>query len=299
MKSGQLFWGFFLLTIGALFLLVKYDMVVGSFDFVWDIWPFIFVFWGALVIFKNSIARPIINSIFGVFLAMLIFGFFHNTFFGYNFEFDKNDTFVQNYVQDFDSSVKEAHLQIDSGAGVFTIHDTTSNLIEAKSGGMLGDYDFDHDITDGKADFTFQLHKKNFKFFNDKFRNRLDIKLNTKPVWSFDFHTGASKSKYDLSPFNVENLNVETGATNTKIKLGDKSDHVNVSVKMGAASITLEIPKNVGCEINSDMALVAKHFENFNKEGDGHYVTENYENAKKKIYINVEGGVSSFSVYRY
>ena len=92
---------------------------------------------------------------------------------------------------------------------------------------------------------------------------------------------------------------METGATNTKIKLGDKSDQMNVSIHMGAASITLEIPKNVGCEIQSDMALVAKHFDNFDKQGDGHYMTENYETSKKKIFINVEGGVSTLNVYRY
>lgn len=299
MKSGQMFWGFFLLTLGALFLLVRYDIVISTFDFIWDTWPFIFVFWGALVIFKNAIARPIISSVFGIFIAMLIFGFFYNTFASCDFSFDKNENYVQSYVKEFDPTVKEAHLQIDSGAGVFTINDTTANLVEAKSGGLLGEYNFDYDVSDGKADFTFQLHKKNFKLFHEKFRNRLDIKLSTKPTWNFDFHTGASKSKYDLSAFKVENLNVETGATNTKIKLGNKNDLTNVSIRMGAASLTLEVPKEVGCEIQSDMALVAKHFDKFNKEGDGHYLTENFESSKKKIYINVEGGVSTLNVYRY
>ena len=85
MKSGQLFWGFFLLTLGALFLLTKYDILYTSFDFVYNIWPFIFVFWGALVIFKNSLVRPVISAVFGVFLAMLLFGFIYNSVCGIDF----------------------------------------------------------------------------------------------------------------------------------------------------------------------------------------------------------------------
>lgn len=299
MKSGQMFWGFFLLTLGALLLLVKYDVIVSSFEFIWDLWPLIFVFWGALVIFKQTVARPIINGIFGIFLAVLIFGFFNNLFGGFNFEFDENDTFTESYKQEFDPAIKVANLQIDAGAGMFTINDTTSNLVDAKARGILGEYDFECDQTDSIANVDFRMHTRNFNFFKNKIRNQLNIRLNPKVAWDFDINLGASKSKFDLSKFNVKSLSLETGATSTKIKFGDISEETNVDIHMGAASLTLEIPQSVGVEINSDMALIAKDFDGLSKKSDGYYTSDNFNSAKKKIRINVEGGVSSFNINRY
>ncbi len=299
MKSGQMFWGFFLLTLGALFLLVKYDVIISSFDFVWDLWPLIFVFWGAMVMSKQSVARPIINGFFGIFLAVLIFGFLNNLFGGFSFEFDSNDAYTEEYKQEYDSAIKVANLQIDAGAGLFFISDTTSNLVDAKARGILGEYDFSCDETDSIANIDFRMHTKNFNLFKNKVRNQLNIRLNPKVAWDFDVNLGASKSKFDLSKFDVRNLSLETGATSTYVKFGDRSEDTNVDIQMGAASLTLEIPKGVGAEINSDMALIAKHFDGFSKKGDGYYVTDNFESSQKKIKINVEGGVSSFNIYRY
>ncbi|KAF0152582.1 MAG: hypothetical protein FD143_898 [Ignavibacteria bacterium] len=299
MKSGQMFWGFFLLTLGALFLLVKYDAIVSSFDFIWDIWPLIFVFWGAMVIFKQTVARPIINAAFGIFLALLIFGLFNNLFGCFNFEFDETDRFAETYSQEYDASIKTANLQIDAGAGMFTINDTTSNLVDAKAHGILGEYDFHCEQADSVANIDFHMHTKNFNLFRNKIRNQLNVRLNPKVAWDFDINLGASKSKFDLTQFDVRSFSLETGATSTKIKFGDRSQETNVDIKMGAASLTLEIPQTVGAEINSSMALVAKSFDGFNKKSNGYYSTDNFDSAKKKIKINVDGGVSSFNIYRY
>jgi hypothetical protein len=301
MKSGQMFWGFFLLTLGALFLLVKYDVIISTFEFVWDIWPLIFVFWGAMVIFKNTIGRPIINAIFGIFLALLLYGFLHNVFWGFdcNTDFNDNDSYTERYNQDYENDIKEANLQIHSGVGYFSIKESTDLLVDAKARGIFGEYDFNYDKVDSIANIDFTLHKNNFNFIKGNFRNQLIIKLNPKPLWNLELETGASKSNFDLSQFRMHDINVQTGATSTRIKLGEKSERVKVDISMGAASFTLEIPKNIGCEIQSDMALVAKHFDGFNKEEDGRYLTENFNNSSKKIFINVEGGVSSFRVVRY
>jgi len=299
MKSGQLFWGFFLLTFGALFLLVKYDVIVSSFDFIWDLWSLIFVFWGAMVIFKQTIGRPIVNGLFGIFLAVLIFGLFNNLFGGFSIEFDEDDNFSEYYNEKYDPAIKVANLQINAGAGMFTIKDTTANLVDAKARGILGEYDFSSEQTDSIANIDFHMHTRNFNLFKNKIRNQLDIRLNPKVTWDFDINLGASKSRFDLSQFDVRSLSLETGATSTKIKFGEKSEETNVDIRMGAARLTLEIPKNVGAEINSDMALIAKDFDGFSKKSDGYYSTDNFESAKKKIRINVEGGVSTFNIYRY
>lgn len=299
MKNGQMFWGFFLVTLGALFLLVKYDFVTGSFSFVWDLWPLIFVFWGALVIFKGTMAKPFINAVFGIFLALMIFGFIYSVVWGFDCVYDENDNYSEKYSQDLDSSVKYANLRLDSGAGYFTINDTTYNLIDAKSYGMFSDYDFNYDVIDSTGNLDIQLQSHDIKLFRNKLKNHLDMKLSTKPIWDFEFNVGASKNRFDLSNYKVRDLVIKTGATSTKVKLGDKYENTNVDIEMGAASLTLDIPQNVGCRIETDLALVAKNFQDFNKMGDGIYQTSNYDGNKKQMTITIKGGVSSFNVYRY
>ncbi len=298
MKSGQLFWGFFLLTLGALFLLTKYDILYTSFDFVYNVWPFIFVFWGALVIFKNSLVRPVISAVFGVFLAMLIFGFIYNSVCDIDFS-DHDGNYTEFYSEDYDSAIKTADLEINSGAGTFILGETTDKLVEGKTKGNIAEYDFETWKDEENANVRFNLHKRNFNFFGGKFRNYLKVNLNENPIWDIRLNYGASKANLDLSKFKIKNLELHSGATSTYVKLSDKSEITNVNVEMGAANITIDVPTNIGCEIQTDMALSSKNVHGFNSKGKGHYITENFSDSDKRIIIDVKAGVSSLTVNRY
>ncbi len=298
MKTGKLFWGFFLLTLGALFLLSKYDLLSCSFGFVWDIWPLIFVFWGALVIFKETFARPFINSLFGIFLALMLFGIMENGINSFDFS-ESNEVFSEFYEENYDPGIKTADLEISSGAGLFIIRGSTDKLAEGKTKGNIAEYDFELWKDDDHANVRFKLHKRNFNFFRGRFKNQLEVALNQNPVWDINLNIGASKSNFDLTEYKVKNVSLHTGAASGRIKLGDKFDSTTVDIHMGAASITVEIPKTSGCSINSDMALVSRDFSGFNKKYSGYYETENFKSSSKKIFINVEGGVSSIKVKRY
>ncbi|MEK6552349.1 MAG: DUF5668 domain-containing protein [Bacteroidota bacterium] len=298
MKSGQLFWGFFLLALGALFLLTKYDVVQSSFDFVYNVWPMIFVFWGALVIFKNSLVRPVISALFGIFLALLLFGLIENAL--NSFDFSEHDgKYTEYYNEDYDKSIEYASLEINSGAGSFLIKGTTDKLAEGRSKGSFAEYDFETWKDENQATVRFDLHKRNFNFFRGRLKNYLEVSLNPNPVWDIHFNGGASKSNFDLTEFKTRRVSIHTGASSAVIKLGDKYDSTDVDIEMGVASLTLEIPSNSGCSIDGDMALVSRDFTGFTKRESGHYETENFNNAVKKVFIRIDGGVSSIKVVRY
>lgn len=298
MKSGQLFWGFFLLTLGALFLLTKYDVVNTSFDFIYNVWPLIFVFWGALVIFKNTLVRPIISATFGVFLALLLFGLIYNGFCCWDSS-DYDGNYTEFYSEEYSSKINKAELEINSGAGSFIISGITDKLVEGKSKGNLAEYDFQTWKDDNKESISFNLHKRGFNFFGGKFKNYLNVALNENPVWDIRLNYGASKANLDLTKFKINNLDLHSGATSTYVKLGDKSELTNVLVEMGAANITLEVPQSIGCEIQTDMSLSTKNIHGFESKGKGHYVTENFSDSGKRIIIDVKAGVSSLTVRRY
>lgn len=301
MKSGQLFWGLFLLTIGALFLFTKYDVIYSDFSFVWDLWPLIFVLWGAIVIFKNSLVRPIISALFGIFLAVMFFGIIANIFsgFGFNYSGKNHDYITEDYAEEFDSTIQKAEFVLSSGAGTFQLGRLTDKLVEGEASGTLAEYDFTSDIEGNRAYVEFNLHKRQFNLFGGKLRNHLDVALNENPNWDFRFDFGAAKAIFDLSSYKVNNIDLNTGASNVKIKLGDKTDTTNVDVEMGAASLRIEIPESSGCQITGDMVLMSRSLSGFNKKERGHYETPDFENASKKIFIRIDGGVSSLKVIRY
>ncbi len=299
MRSGQLFWGFFFLTIGGLYFLTKYDVIVSDFSFVWDIWPLIFILWGLAVITKHSIGRPVVSALFGIFIGLMAFGLFYN-FFGTLNIHNKNHRFVsERYSQEFDRNIKVAALELNTGAGMVSINGTTDKLIEGYSRGALGEYDMFYTKDDSSAKVKMNLHKRSLNFFRSGLKNYLGLRLNPQPDWDIELNMGAAKAELDLSDYKLRDLQINTGASNLRIKLGDKTERLVVDVEMGAASLTLEVPQNTGCEIHTDMALASKSIQGFTSKGKGHYITDNFDESSKRILINVKGGVSSITVNRY
>jgi hypothetical protein len=298
MKTGKLFWGFFLLTLGALFLLTKYEIIQSSFGFVWDLWPLIFVFWGALVIFKESVARPVISAVFGTFIALLLFGIIDNGIGSIDFS-EHPGAYTEFYSEEFDGSTKTADLEINAGAGMFIIRNSTDKLAEGKSKGSFAEYDFETWKDGNNASVTFDLHKKNLNFFRGRLKNQLEIALNPNPVWNIRFNIGASKSNFDLSECKVKNVELHTGAATGRLKIGDKYDSTDVHIEMGAATVNVEVPSSSGCSITSDMALSSRDFPGFKKKYSGYYESENFDSAQKKIFIHVNGGFATIRVVRY
>lgn len=301
MKTGQLFWGFFLLALGALFLLTKYDMINPSYNFIWEIWPLIFVFWGALVIFKHTMVKPFISGLFGIFLAILLFGMIQNLFFEFDFshDWDHKGNYTEVYNTDFEQSIKSGNLELSSGAGTFYVSGATDKLVDGKASGSLAEYSFDSHVEDTTAYVNFRFEKKHVSFFGGRFRNFLDVKLNPIPVWDINLNTGASKNRLNLGDLKVRNVDVHTGASNVQMEIGDKYDSTNVTVEMGVSKLEIDVPATSGCAIRGDMVLSSRNFPGFVKKESGYFETENFEKSKKKIFIRVDSGVCSISVNRH
>ena len=142
------------------------------------------------------------------------------------------------------------------------------------------------------------MDEVDINIFNSSIQNQFQLSLNENPTYSLNASIGASKSYFNLIPFKVKNLVLETGAADTKIKLGDKSEMVYVNVEMGAAALVIYIPKSSGCKVSGDMVLMSKDLKGFENSNSVYY-TENYESASNKIIMEIQGGVSSFEVKRY
>jgi len=192
-----------------------------------------------------------------------------------------------------------ATLNFDAGAGTFNIKDTTYNLIYAITEGHINNYKLKRLDSDTSSIIDFDMGDKAIFRFGKDYKNKVDIALNSKPVWDMSFDVGAASMDFDLTEFKTKNVDVDMGAASINIRLGYLYSETKLSVDAGASDINVFIPKESGCKILIDGALSSKHFTDFEKINSDNFQTENFDEAANKIYIDIECGVSSISVDRY
>lgn len=302
MKTKSLFWGLFFIALGGLIFANQYGFLLKiDWYFLRDLWPLVFVFIGLIIIAKDTFIKPIIAVLFAIFLALFIYSFFQSSFYRHYQDDDKDEWeySVERFTENYDSTMKYANLTINAGAGRIVLDEDTNSLFEGKLEGQFKKYQLEKKMKDSTAWLTYDIEDKHFNILKDNSSNRMELSLNRKPVWDLNLNIGAAKADFYLNDLKIKNLVLKAGAADVEIRLGDDIKRSYVNVDMGAAKLTLNIPRNSGCKLTGKMMLVSKELDNFEEISDGVYVTENYESAKNKILVDFNSGVSSLSIKKY
>ncbi|MCX6217518.1 DUF5668 domain-containing protein [Spirosoma sp.] len=215
---------------------------------------------------------------------------------------DRTET-SSTFVEPMSADTREAVLKLSGGAGRFIISDPTTELIKADTKQTVGSYSMSVDRDETTHIPTIELKptedKQNIDLKDGDYQNRVDVHLNTTPVWTMDVALGAGQGDLDLSAYAVRSLKLAVGAAELDLKLGAKADQSDVKLDVGAASVTVRVPKEVGCRIKKDGALNIEQLDDFTSVGGGEFVSPGYDAAKKKMLIRFDGGISKFKVVRY
>jgi hypothetical protein len=207
------------------------------------------------------------------------------------------------FAEAMDADTREAVLKLSGGAGRFIISNPSSELIKANTKQSAGSYSMSVDRDETTHVPTIELkpteENQHIDLKDGKFENRVDVHLNATPVWTMDIALGAGQGDLDLSSYAVKSLKLGAGAADLDLKLGAKADQSDVKLDVGAASVTVHVPKEVGCRIKKDGALNLEQLDDFTSVGGGEFVSPGYDGAKKKMTIRFDGGISRFKVVRY
>ncbi len=308
MKTKHFFWSALFITIGTLILLNNFSSLNFGWDDLWKFWPIVLILWGVTIIVRNNYFKGLLAAVSGMILAFVLFATFKSgtDIITNNFNWDSKDFNIsiddsnnmQRYNESYDPSIKEAEFKLESGAGAFVINSTSSGLIAAKTSGIGYDFTVNKDSINHKAEVILSMRGHSFGFRRGKFKNKAKIELNANPVWNLNFDIGAASVDFDLRPFKTKNVDIEMGAASLKLKLGNNVNESHVRIKGGASAIEIFVPEDAGCDIVTDISLSSESFNGFNQINSDHYQTENFQNAKNKIYLNIETGVSSVKVIR-
>ena len=207
------------------------------------------------------------------------------------------------FSESMTDETREAVLKLAGGAGRFTISDPTTELIKADTKQNIGSYSMSVDRDATTHIPTIELkpteEHQNIDLSDGKFENRVDVHLNAKPIWNMDIALGAGQGDLDVSAYAVRSLKLAVGAADLDLKLGSKASVSDVKLDVGAASVTVRVPKEVGCRIKKDGAFNLDQLDDFTDVGGGEFVSPGYDTAVKKMTIRFDGGISRFKVVRY
>jgi hypothetical protein len=329
MRNDRMIPGMILVVIGAMFLLFNF----GYINFHWEnfaiLWPMFIIVPGVLLLL--SIFRsPWISGLKAVIIigavGMLLFGNLGSSRFHwwkraqyYNSDYDDNNddddssdgAKVMNikgngeFKEAYKDNMKIARLNLSGGAATFRLVDTTSDLFKADAKEFKGRFDYNGHQDDSIFVMDFRMKNarmNNWGNNNDHENNNIYLSLNSRPEWEVNVNAGATDLNFDLSKYKVREVTLNGGASQFVLKMGQPLASTNIEVSTGAADVTIDIPQNAACQIESDGNFLASN--NFDKNGftktdDSHFQTPGFSSAANKMYIHINGAISDFKVNKY
>jgi hypothetical protein len=329
MKLDRLIWGILLLFIGGVLLLENFGVIDFYWRNVWHFWPVFLIIAGVNILFNKSNSQTGHMISIAVLVVTLSFLFYkgqqppERSWWGNHFKKDidiniddDHDRDNRDNDDDNDSdtafngqalsepfagldSAKKTILNISGGGISFNLDGETTKLISAEVKKRHGSFSLIKTYTDSATVLTFKMQDKKNKWNFGDGGNDVDFKLNKVPNWEILMKLGAGEADFDFSDYKVRTFRFDGGAAALDIKFGDLLPITDVVVKSGVADVKIKVPTTSGCRIMTKTGLSAKDFEGFDKIREGVYETSNYKSSAKKIFINLDGGLSNFEVNRY
>lgn len=306
MKTSHYFWGMFFVSLGALVLIGNLTDFSFQWSTAWKFWPSVLILIGISIMITNQIGKAVVASLAGIVLALSIYASVSATTSLINRDFeividdDGSAAFDTTYFsQEYSDTIKTAALNFNGGAGSFKLFSATDKLIDFKAEGLKDLFSIRRNDAGSYSEIFFDMKGKSIKLGKDNYKNLVEISLNPNPEWDLNFDVGAASLDLDLTQFKVRKTEINMGAAALRIKYGNLITISDLKIDAGASDIDILIPKDVACEIKTNASLSSKNFVGFTKIKSDLYRTPNFDSAEKKLFIDIDCGVSSIDVQSY
>jgi hypothetical protein len=187
----------------------------------------------------------------------------------------------------------EGLIRIEHGAGRLEITGP------AKGGEMLSG-EFSHmDLSSKRDGEKLKLHLHTEANFGWLVGGNQEWKFGLSPEipLSIDIDGGASDNVLDLRKLNVKRLDIDTGASSTKVHLPENAGQTVVDIDSGASSLDMIVPTGVAADIRVDSGLssISVDETRFPRSGN-RYTSRDYASATNRVDISIDTGVSSVTI---
>lgn len=317
MKYDRIMWGVILLFIGAVILLDNFNVIDFYWWHIWKFWPVALITIGLSMLLNKNGSQLGSQISLGVLVVALVVFFvkgqdnpsrskwvkgWDKEDFEKEFDIDDRKATFQKFQENYadGDSAKLTTLNLNGGGSSYKLDESTDDLFVAEVKRTFASYGLTRMSTDSTTELSFKMSeaKKN-KWNLNGGGNSVKLMLSDKPVWKLNLDMGASEADFDLQNFKVREVNFNGGAAELDIKVGNLLPITDINVKSGIADVNIEVPETSGCQIKTKTGLSSKDFPGFNKVKDNLYESSNFKTATQKVFVNLDGGLSSFEVKRY
>lgn len=292
MKRNNIVFGVILVFIGIFLLLNNLDFIKWSvFEVAFDLWPLILIAVGASIVFNDKKTIKTLVWI-GFFVIIIAYGFYlqYSTY-----RLPTNDK--PNISYQLDSNIKAASLDLDlTGVDLKINSSSDTDLLDGYIGNPNVDKKIDYLSNGEKAKIVLKERVRRVNLRTNK-GYQGNLYLSNKVIWDIDGDIGAVSGNMDFRDLKVSNLDLDFGAGDVKLLLGNNVDSLNVDINAGATNINIVVPKDLGVKVKLDGGLKRSNLKDLNWNlVNGWYVSPNYETSLSKTSIDVDMGVGNFDL---
>ncbi|MGO1243307.1 MAG: LiaI-LiaF-like domain-containing protein [Sphingobacterium sp.] len=302
--------GIWFVFIGLILLLQNLNVIEFNFIAIIKYWPLLIVILGVNLIVQNRQYGSYLKIVCNVlFLGWIFFvgmtapksdwtsHLFNNNKIAFD-GLDEDGSYVTQARIPMDSiNIDQASLELNGGASNFSLNGVNGiDLIQASSPTQDMVINLENKVSGDKSKLELNLKptKGNSK------TGSVEAKINKNVQWDMEFNIGASKVTADLSDITFKHFELNGGASNIDLILGEPNlTTSNLDISSGASKITLRIPKQAAVKLKYESILSSSKIEGFQPLVDGETETANYHSASKKFVISIEGAANSIDISRY
>lgn len=294
--------GVIIILIGILWLLSNlnvFSFSIGSFFLALrSLWPLLLVGIGLSILLKeNHILRSIVWLL--IFLAVLFYGIFginNGLSTEYGYQLPSNYTENHNYNLSKKAETEQGQLNMTLGAGEIRFSSTDENLVQFKSN--MPDLQYEHKLENNEQKVIMDISKQDYVFNVRNNHMYCFLELHEDVAWEMNLKLGAAKADLNLENLIVSDLDLDVGAADLKLSLGDKSTLGEIKINAGASNLEIYLPKDAGIRIKLESALSSNNIESLGLvKNDDYFESPDFEGKANKYILIVKMGVGNLKFH--
>ncbi|MBE0447670.1 MAG: hypothetical protein IBX64_06175 [Actinobacteria bacterium] len=295
----RLFSGIFIGTVGVILLYNTLGIVPFSFwlDLI-TLWPVLLIAVGLAILgrvthSKVISALPPVIIILTLILAVIYSDVLFQDRGLTDFKFSREET---TDIRDGSASINFAVGSLNIGAT-----DKLYDIYAKESAGR------EPRLSINRSNSTVELSiepQNNIPLFRGNREREWVVLLSRDIDWQLNIGTGVSGSELDLSDLRVSELDLGSGAGDISVRFGDRVDQVSASISTGISQLRILVPKSTGVRLIINKGLSRSDFQNIDlqrtdREDEITYETPDFGYAAKRLILDINMGISSFTVEGY
>ena len=290
---GNLFLGLIILFIGIFYLCKNYGWLPENLNLeILRLWPILIITVGlSLLNSEGFLSKSIGFVIFLIVITITSFIIFYGV---------KNDTkpILNENPFRIERSEKTNYssIVIKSGVGKVNITGGSEEFADGNLRSNISNLKIDNDTSSEKQKLSLKVESRDRIESLSKIENDLTVKLSSELPTDISLNLGVADTRLDLREVLVNDLDIEIGVASLDLIMGDRAEIARVNLRSGVSSVKISLPDNVGSRIIIKEGLSSKQLKDLEKIDDKTYQTVNYDEAEKKIEIDLDIGLSKLEI---